>query len=374
MVYLRMNLRFNQHHENFIDIHCKLSDPLIESHHDMIISSWSVTEKKDDLSPDENIVAPKIENNRRKVIWSDSGIEEYQKLVVPHLVRLQELWLQTPSRTSLSLLLESTNSVLISSAAASNKTIALDGSQKFLPSRKTPRTVLLSQENLLKKHRIVRIAATNGSPNYTSLKEDYNRARILHRKLKREHKTAQSTKLDESLFRIVSSNPSSVFKSIKANKRGTASKIHKLNVGQKTYVRGNVHDGFYDSISKLKLRDQDSLNASPTFSDFESEYSNILEICKHGPNIPPISESDAFKLMERMKKNVSDVYGVTINHYFLAGPAGWKHFYLLLNTLLSDVNNTDIEEINTFYACILFKGHNKDITSDRSYRTIFPTQ
>ena len=71
-----------------------------------------------------------------------------------------------------------------------------------------------------------------------------------------------------------------------------------------------------------------------------------------------------------MKKNVSDVHGMTINHYYLAGPAGWKHFFLLLNTLLSDVNNTDISEINTVYACILFEGHTKDTCSDRSYRTI----
>ena len=91
-------------------------------------------------------------------------------MVVPHLARLQELWLQTPSRTSISLLLESTNSALVSSAAASNKTIALDGSQNFSPSRKTPRTVLVSQKSLLKKHRLVRIAASNGSSNYTSLK------------------------------------------------------------------------------------------------------------------------------------------------------------------------------------------------------------
>ena len=356
--------------EILIDIHCKLSDPLIESHHDMIISSWSVPEKKEHLSSDENIVAPKVVNNRQKVVWSDTGIEEYQKLVVPHLARLQELWLQTPSRTSISLLLESTNSVLTSSAAATNKTIALDGSQNFLPSRKTPRTVLLSQKSLLKKHRLVRNAATNGSPDYASLKEEYNRARILHRKLEREHKAGQSTKRDESLFGIVSSNPSSVFKNIKASKRGAASKIYKLNVDNKTYVGDHVQDGFYDSISKLKMRDLDAQDASSTFSDFASEYSNILEICKHGPEIPPISESDAFKLMERMKKNVTDVYGVTINHYYLAGPAGWKHFYLLLNTLLSDVNSTDISEINTVYACILFKGHNKDKCSDRSYRTI----
>ena len=71
-----------------------------------------------------------------------------------------------------------------------------------------------------------------------------------------------------------------------------------------------------------------------------------------------------------MKPNVNDLYGVTINHYRHAGPAGWKHFHLLINTLLHDVNNTVIEEINKVYACVLFKGHNKDKTSARSYRTI----
>ena len=74
--------------------------------------------------------------------------------------------------------------------------------------------------------------------------------------------------------------------------------------------------------------------------------------------------------MQRMKPTVNDVNGITINHYIHAGPAGIKHFHLLLSCLLNDVNNTDIEEINTVYACILFKGHNKDKTSDRSYRTI----
>ena len=37
---------------------------------------------------------------------------------------------------------------------------------------------------------------------------------------------------------------------------------------------------------------------------------------------------------------------------------------------MSYVNNTTIGEGNTVHACVLFKGHNKDKTSDRSYRTI----
>ena len=74
--------------------------------------------------------------------------------------------------------------------------------------------------------------------------------------------------------------------------------------------------------------------------------------------------------MQKMKPNVTDIYGVTVNHYNYAGPAGWNHFHLLLNCLISDVNNVNVDEINTVYACILFKGHNKERSSDRSYRTI----
>ena len=91
---------------------------------------------------------------------------------------------------------------------------------------------------------------------------------------------------------------------------------------------------------------------------------------KNGPPIPTISECDSFKLLQKLKPSVSDVDGLSVNHYKYAGPAGWQHFNLLLNSLICDVNNTDIEEINTAYAVILFKGHRKDRSSDKSYRLI----
>ena len=71
-----------------------------------------------------------------------------------------------------------------------------------------------------------------------------------------------------------------------------------------------------------------------------------------------------------MKPEVNFFFGITVNHYNHAGPAGWLHFHLLLNNLISNVNSTTITEINDVYACILFKGHGKEKTSDRSYRTI----
>ena len=42
----------------------------------------------------------------------------------------------------------------------------------------------------------------------------------------------------------------------------------------------------------------------------------------------------------------------------------------MLSVLIENVNVTNISEIKTVYACILFKGHGKNKYSDRSYRTI----
>ena len=78
----------------------------------------------------------------------------------------------------------------------------------------------------------------------------------------------------------------------------------------------------------------------------------------------------SLELLQQMKPNVNDFFSVSPNHYNYAGPAGWKHFHLLLTALISNVNTTSVKEINTVMAIILFKGHNKDKTSDRSYRTI----
>ena len=47
-----------------------------------------------------------------------------------------------------------------------------------------------------------------------------------------------------------------------------------------------------------------------------------------------------------------------------------EHFHFLLNIIIDEVNLSTLEELNTVWACILWKGHGKDKESDRSYRTI----
>ena len=84
----------------------------------------------------------------------------------------------------------------------------------------------------------------------------------------------------------------------------------------------------------------------------------------------PITKEESFNLRQRLKPSVSDFYSVTPQHYNYAGPVGWEFFRSLLNALILDMANFTISGINRTYACILFKGHNKDKESSRSYRTI----
>ena len=357
--------------EILLTIHCKLEDPRIDSHHDMLISSWTVPDVPLLKPSEDNVTAPKVENNRTRVVWTDAGIENYQHLVVPELERIQQQWLSSSklSKTSLSLLLESTNNILTTTAKMTNEAIKL--SSKNPPrSRSTPLEVTKSANKLLKEHKRVKEAVSRSDPNLDQIRKNYVQSRSNHRRLVRAHKAKDAISRDEKIFAITTKDPGPIFRKIKSVRRGKTSKIKKLKVNDKVYLDEAVCDGFYDSISSLKSKDMDSLENSDSFVEFSADYKNILKISEAGSKIPQISENDAFKLVQKMKPNVNDYFGVTPNHYNYAGPAGWKHFHLLLSILIDNVNSTDITEINTIYACILFKGHGKDKQSARSYRTI----
>ena len=86
--------------------------------------------------------------------------------------------------------------------------------------------------------------------------------------------------------------------------------------------------------------------------------------------MPKISLEDSTLLLKRLKKNVKDFHAITALHYINAGVEGQQHFNLLLNGIILDVNNATLEELNLVYGLILYKGHGKDKTSHRAYRTI----
>ena len=71
-----------------------------------------------------------------------------------------------------------------------------------------------------------------------------------------------------------------------------------------------------------------------------------------------------------MKASVNDMFSIIPTHFINAGMCGIEHFNFLLNCIINDVNNATIEELNSCYALLLWKGTGKSRTEDSAYRTI----
>ena len=133
-----------------------------------------------------------------------------------------------------------------------------------------------------------------------------------------------------------------------------------MTVGEKLYTGAAVCDGFYESMTALKQCDLGQLRADPNLSMQFTNYANIMKLCKDEPPIPPISMSKSTKILKSLKKNVSDFFSVTALHYLYAGQEGLDHYYCLLNAIISDVNNSKIQELNMAHGNFLYKGHKKE--------------
>ena len=75
--------------------------------------------------------APIITNTRVKVVWDEENVPMYQDLIGDNLSRLRDTWCDSDSSSAVSVLLQCTNDVLTTAAAASNKVIKLG--EKFRP-------------------------------------------------------------------------------------------------------------------------------------------------------------------------------------------------------------------------------------------------
>ena len=86
--------------------------------------------------------------------------------------------------------------------------------------------------------------------------------------------------------------------------------------------------------------------------------------------IPSISSRKATEILYNLKPDVNDLFSITPRHYINAGLEGARHFCFLLNLLIENTNLFSLPELNSVWAMVLYKGHNKPKDSDRSYRTI----
>ena len=108
--------------EYLVDIVCELQHPLMFSHHDIIISTCSIpTQQPQPSDNEQNITAPRSENNRFRTVWTDEGVAEYKEQLSPLLPEIRKTWGSSPSTSNISLLLSSTYMAMNMISKSTNK-------------------------------------------------------------------------------------------------------------------------------------------------------------------------------------------------------------------------------------------------------------
>ena len=144
------------HLEVLMTIYCRNDEPLLNSRHDLIVSKFSLNPLKNipPCSTSANLTASHVVNARTKTVWSETGIAHYQEIVQPHFRRIRELWLNSSSKASMSLLLQATNDIMSSSSALTNQSISLNTPVQE-KSKRIPKAIKRSQASLLRINRKV---------------------------------------------------------------------------------------------------------------------------------------------------------------------------------------------------------------------------
>ena len=356
--------------ESLISVICSLDNPLVQSHHDIIESSFLVP-RQSSQPPTDNITAPRVCNNRVKIKWSDENIPAYKSLVSPSLATLRERWAGSTGPAASSILLAATNETLSLAAQETNDFSDLGKLHKPKPLLNPE--IKAAQKASLEQAKALRALKSSPVPDAASIvaaQQKCSEARATLQRLTRTLRQEDSNRRDQHLHLILEKQPAALFKAIRSMKNSSSGEIQKLTVVGKVYSGPDVPDGFYDSLSSLKSPDMDSIHSSSSYKRYCADYDHILQICGAGLKIPPVTGEDAEKLLLSLKGDVNDLYSITAKHYTNAGSEGLTHFMFILNLIITNINLSSLDYLNSVWAMILYKGHGKNKESDRSYRTI----
>ena len=137
-----MHSKADNIHEEVVAVLCQEDHPDINSHHDPIVSTFSIPKSVPTMVPEVSRI-PTVANTRMKVQWSSDNIPTYQSLACQSLSDLRNRWAVPSSRSCVSLLIRLTSEILNSAATSSNSSVSLS-SKVALKSARIPRSVKTS--------------------------------------------------------------------------------------------------------------------------------------------------------------------------------------------------------------------------------------
>jgi hypothetical protein len=208
---------------------CSLKNPLVDSKHDIIVSSFKLPFSPFIPEASSNN-APEIPNKKHRVLWSEESIQSYRDLLAPNLISLQKNWDNAQSSVSFSLLLQCTKEVLVSAAKCTQKTIDLTKEPKPKKTHIPPEVSTAANQKLLAHQAWVNVSEDPSANDFTKAeaKQNFKTSRSNYRTIWRRHLSEQASNQHSDIHSILGNEPSKAFKKLKSLKSTPSSKISEL--------------------------------------------------------------------------------------------------------------------------------------------------
>ena len=353
-----------QQAESLLSVVCGKVNPLITSHHDLVVSSFTCSRTAYD-PPLPAVVTPRVPNTRVRVLWDQEGLEQYESLLSSTLPLLEDSLLNTSSPSLTSILLDCTNFALNRAAEISFKTVQLSKP----PTLKKPYVcpeVRKAQDAALKAAQSFQALRSSPAPSPLDIDAALSTKSSCSSALRaaiRASGSKAARQRDELIHSVLSSDPRKLQIAVRKAKSLGTPDVHMLQVGKHSYTGDSVPDGFYEALLALKVP-ENSPHSIPDFLSTSENYRHIVELAKSGPPLPSLSLHEAVCLLKRVRPDVIDLFSVSSRHYLAAGSAS------LLNLLICNINLSTVLELNSAWSVMLHKGHNKPRSLCRSWRCI----
>ena len=356
--------------ESLLSVVCGKENPLISSHHDLVVSTF-LSSRLPYSPPPPAVTAPRVPNTRVKVFWDQEGQQQYETLLSSTLPLLKHSLLNPASPSLTTILLDCTNFAINRAAEISFKTTQLSKppSKKKQPINPDIRQ---AQADAIRAAQDLRAAQSSPSSSPLTIQAAISAkssSTSALRAVVRSTQRQEARQRDTLLHSVLSSDPSKLQAAVKKAKCIGTPAVHLLQVGKHSYTGDSVPDGFYEALLNLKVPEI-SPSSSAQFLSTSENYRNIIELAKSGPPLPSLSIPDAVALLERVRPDVLDLFSISARHYLMAGAAGHEHFAALLNLIIANINLSTAAELNSAWSIMLHKGHNKPRCLSRSWRCI----
>ena len=224
--------------EEHIDrVLCRNDFPSIASHHDAIVSSFTLPFQPADDQPIVDV--PEIPNTRKKILWRQESLPMCREIVSDSLTCLRKRWLEPSSKTCISILLEVTSTILSSAASSINKSLSLANASTPI-AKSTPRVIKNSRNYIRRKllnYKTFMSQTTNS---------ELQSAKKYHRRFVRLLTSQQNNNEYAKMFSIMSPETSKpIYQKIRSLKKTPSKQIPFLNVDGKTFYGKSVKNGFF---------------------------------------------------------------------------------------------------------------------------------